>query len=350
MDQIDVGLIGFGMAGRVFHGPTIAAVPGLRLAKVVERRSEESRARYPWVEVVRDAAEVFDDERIGLVVVATPNATHFEFARRALLAGKHVVVDKPFTATSEEARELIDLSRERGKLVSAFQNRRWDGDFRTVVAVVEGGLLGRLVEYESHFDRFRSYIRPEAWKETSGPGSGLLFDIGPHLIDQAHVLFGLPEAITADVRIQREGAEVDDQFEVILHYPDPALKVTLRAGVLTREPGPRFALHGTEGSFVKYGLDPQEDALKNGRSPLEAGWGQEPEELWGTLNTRVGDLHVVGKVETLPGSYTSYYENVRDAIAGAAELAVKPEEAANAIRVVELALQSSRERRTVTYS
>lgn len=349
MRELKVGLIGYGMAGRVFHAPVIAAVPGLQLAKVVERRGQTARERYPWVEVVREAAALFEDEEIELVVVATPNASHFELARQALLAHKHVVVDKPFTLTSAEARELIELAHQQNRVVSAFQNRRWDGDFQTVSQIVKQGLLGRLVEYESHFDRFRNYFSPErAWRETAGPGSGVLFDLGPHLIDQAQVLFGLPRLVTADIRSQRQAGTADDQFELILHYDE--LKVTLKAGLLVREPGPRFAVHGTEGSFVKYGVDPQEEALKRGRSPRELEWGVEPPEQWGTLNTRIGGLHFQGKVETVPGCYPAYYENVRQAIRGEAALIVKPEEARETIRLIELAVQSNAEQRTVAFS
>ena len=349
MRELKVGLIGYGMAGRVFHAPVIVAVPGLRLAKVVERRGQTSRERYPWVEVVREAAALFEDEEIGLVVVATPNSSHFELARQALLAYKHVVVDKPFTLTVAEAQELIELARQQNRVISAFQNRRWDGDFQTVSQIVHQGLLGRLVEYESHFDRFRNTFSPErAWRETSGPGSGVLYDLGSHLIDQAQVLFGLPRLVTADIRSQRQAGTADDQFELILHYDE--LKVTLKAGLLVREPGPRFAVHGTEGSFVKYGVDPQEEALKCGRSPGEPDWGMEPAEQWGTLNTQIGGLHFQGKIETARGRYQAYYENIYQAIRGEAELIVKPEEARNTIRIIELAVQSHVEKRTITCS
>ena len=344
-DEIRVGLIGYGMAGRVFHAPVIASVPGLRLAKVVERRANESAERYPSVEVVRDADEVIGDDEIDLVTVATPNASHFDLARRALVAGKHVVVEKPFTTTSAEADELIKLARERGRLITVNQNRRWDGDFLTVRRLVGAGLLGRLVEYESHYDRFRSAPKPNAWREAEGPGSGILFDLGSHLVDQAQVLFGLPRTITADIRIQRDFATTDDNFELILDYE--RLKVTLEAGMLVREPGPRFALHGTRGSFVKFGMDPQEEALKAGRTPAGPGWGEEPEERWGTLDAEIGGLHVAGRVETVAGAYQAFYRNVLDAIAGRAEIAVTPDEARNTIRTLELAVQSNRERRTV---
>ena len=345
---IGVGLVGYGMASRVFHAPVIEAVPGLRLKKIVERRGEESRGRHAGAETVRDVDEVLRDENVELVVVATPNESHYDLAGRALLAGKHVVVEKPFANTSAEARELIAIARAQNRLVSAHQNRRWDGDFMTVRSILEGGLLGRLVESESHFDRYRNEPRPGAWREAEGPGGGILYDLGSHLIDQALVLFGLPNEVTADVRTQREFAKAVDSFDVSLGYE--RLKVTLKASMLAREPGPRFLLHGTEGSFVKHGVDPQEEALKLGGRPASEGWGEEPEELWGTINTQTGGLHVRGRVETLAGRYTDYYQNVADAIRGRAELIVKPEEAADTICVIELALESSASKRTLPFS
>jgi scyllo-inositol 2-dehydrogenase (NADP+) len=344
-DVIGVGLVGYGMASKVFHAPVIEAVPGLRLRKIVERRGEESRGRHAGAETVREFDEVLRDERIELVVVATPNESHFDLASRALSAGKHVVVEKPFTNTSAEAKQLTELARSQNRIISAHHNRRWDGDFLTVRKILEGGLLGRLVEYESHFDRYRNEPRPGAWREEQGPGSGVLYDLGSHLIDQALVLFGLPNEITADVRTQRDFAKAADSFDLRLHYD--RLSVTLKATMLAREPGPRFTLHGTEGSFVKHGLDPQEDALRLGGSPASEGWGEEPEEHWGIINTQAGGAHVRERVETLAGDYAAYYRNVADAIRGRAELMVKPEEAANTIRVIELALESSAMRRTL---
>jgi predicted dehydrogenase len=347
-DEVRVGLVGYGTAGRVFHAPVIQSVPGLRLAKVVERRSRESSARYPGVEVVADAAALFASPEIELVVVATPNDSHAELARAALEAGKHVVVDKPFALASAEADRLVETARERGRIVTAFQNRRWDGDFLTVRRVVDGALLGRLVDYESHFDRYRPAPRPGAWREGGGEGSGVLFDLGPHLVDQALVLFGPPLAVTADLRTQREAALAVDNFEIALHYD--RMKATLKAGMLARAPGPRFALHGTRGSFVKYGYDPQEEALKAGRTPAEAGWGEEPRDAWGALDADVGGVHVAGKIETLPGAYPLFYRNVLDAIRGRAALDVKPEEARATTRVIELAVRSAAERRTLPYA
>jgi predicted dehydrogenase len=347
-EQISVGLIGYGMAGRTFHAPVIQSIPDLKLKKVVERRTNEARLRYPWIEVVPDAAALLEDEEIELVVIATPNTSHFDLARQALQANKHVIVEKPFTTTSGQARELIELSRRRHRVISVNHNRRWDGDFRTVEKLLESRLLGRLVEYESHFNRFRNYPRPGAWREEEGTGSGILFDLGSHLIDQAQVLFGLPQMITADIRVQRDFAKTNDSFELILHYDD--LKVTLKAGMLVREQSPRFILHGTEGSFVKHGFDPQEEALKRGFSPSDANWGNEPREQWGTLITQVGGLEVEGHVKTRAGCYQSFYRNIVDVISGRAELAVKPEEAMTTIRIIESAMESSEQKRTIHFS
>jgi predicted dehydrogenase len=347
-DEIGVGLVGYGMAGRLFHAPVIQAVPQLKLKKVVERRGDDSRQRYPWVEVVRDVAALLRDEQIALVVVATPTASHFDLARDSLLAGKHVVVEKPFTTASTQAQQLIDLARGRNRLLSVYQNRRWDGDFQTMKKLLESRFIGRLVEYEAHFDRFKNLRQPAAWRETKGPGSGILFDLGSHLIDQAQVLFGLPGMITADIRIQREGGKTDDNFELILDYEE--LKVTLKSSMLVREQSPRFILHGTAGAFIKYGLDPQEADLKRGLTPLDADWGEEPKEQWGTLITEIDGLQLEGRVETMAGSYQAYYQNIADAISGRATLAVKPEEARNTIRIIELAQQSSEEKRTIEFS
>lgn len=343
--DINVGLVGYGSAARIFHAPLIQAVPGLHLKAVVERHGNESQKLYPEVEVFRHIETLLEDSSIHLVVITTPNASHFDLAQQALLAGKHVVVEKPFTANSKQAQVLIKLARQQGKIISVNHNRRWDGDFLTIKKLLEHKFLGRLVEYESHFDRFRNYVRPNAWKETVGEGSGILFDLGSHLIDQAQVLFGLPQMVTADIRVQRDGGSADDNFELILHYD--ALKVTLKAGMLVREPCSRFILHGTEGSFIKQGYDPQENALKEGHTSLEAGWGTEPKDRWGTLITQLNGLQFEGQIETLPGCYQAYYQNLVDAIHKKAELAVEPEEARDTIRIIELAIQSNQEKRTI---
>ncbi|WP_434509836.1 oxidoreductase [Desulfitobacterium sp. AusDCA] len=349
MREIQVGLLGYGMAGQTFHAPILTTVPGLKLTKVMERHGEKAKERYPYVTVVRDTADILQDRDIELVVVATPNYTHYEFAKKALQAGKHVVVDKPFTVTSEEAKELIELAYQKNRCITAFQNRRWDGDFLTVQKVLAANLLGRVVEYECHYDRYMNYLRTSTWKESNEGGAGILYDLGSHLIDQALTLFGLPIEITADVRKQRDNTANDDQFEVVLHYEK--LKVTLKAGMLVREPGPHFQIMGTEGSFIKFGLDPQEAALKKGLSPSEDPlWGSEPKDAWGTLNTEVNSLHFIGRIETVPGNYRMFYQNIYDAIEHQADLMVKPEDALKTIRVIELALLSNKEKRTVEFS
>jgi len=345
MNEINVALIGYGMASRVFHAPFITTTPGLKLTKVFERQASASKEEYSQVKIVRDLDQLLKDSSVDLVVVATPNSTHYELAKRALEAGKHVIVEKPFTTTSTQARELIDLAASNDLFLSVHQNRRWDGDFLTVQKVIDAGMLGTLVEYEAHYDRFRAEPRG-GWKE-SDEGTGVLFDLGSHLIDQAQVLFGVPHMITADIRTQRDFSKIVDNFELILHYDK--LKVTLKSGMLVREPPPRYILHGSKGSFVKYGLDPQEEALNQGRKPTELNWGIEPRSNWGKINTEINGVHVEGEIETKPGRYQAYYQNIAAVLLEKAELAVKPEQALNTIRIIELALQSDSEKRSVPF-
>ncbi|HZG55986.1 oxidoreductase [Paenibacillus sp.] len=342
---LNVGLIGYGFAGRAFHAPVIDAVPELKLAKVVERRSEASKARYPWVTVVRDAGDLFSDPDIDLVVVATPSTDHVTFAREALLAGKHVVVEKPFVPTAAEADALIELAKRQGLTLSVFQNRRWDGDFLTIRELLRQGRLGQLKACEFRWDVFS----PKAsgnWRDRAGPGTGVWYDLGVHFLDQALCLFGMPESIRGDIATQRDGCGAPDTFEVMLRYAD-GLQVKLGSSRFVRIASPRYALHGTLGSFVKYGVDPQEAALIEGRTPRESGWGREPADRYGRLNVSDGDLRFDGVIETLPGNYANFYRNVYEHIVGGADLAVKPEEARDAVRLVELAMRSSEEGRTI---
>lgn len=341
-----MGLIGFGVAARVFHAPVIEAVEGLKLAAIVQRRGEDAAQLYPNARVFRDAASLFASSCTRLVVIATPNHTHYELARQALESGHDVVVDKPFTLTSAEALELEKVAALHGRLLSVFHNRRFDGDFLTVRRLLDGGALGRVVRFESRFDRYRPERRPKAWRESEGPGSGLLMDLGPHLIDQAQVLFGAPQAVTADVRVERDTAVVDDAFDLALHYP--RMRVFLGASMLACAPGPRFLIHGTRGSFVKHGLDPQEAALRSGLRPGREDWGKEPESAWGVLAAASENGAVERRsVPTEAGDYRRFYENVRDAIAGHTGLAVAPRDGYRVMRILELAFESSRERRTV---
>jgi scyllo-inositol 2-dehydrogenase (NADP+) len=341
---LHVGLVGFGLAGEVFHAPLIHANPNLRLTHVVQRTGDSAKRQYPDIELLRAVDPVLADPAVDLVVVATPNASHFEISHRALEAGKHVVVDKPLTVHACDADVLIAQARSRGLVLSVFQNRRWDGDFLTVQEILDRGPLGRLVEYESCFDRFRPKLRGGAWREQAVPGAGLLYDLGSHLIDQAILLFGDPKGVYADLRLQRDGAIAVDSFELHLLYP--AVKVVLKAGSLVCEPSPRFTLRGTDGSYTKYGLDPQEQALKQGVLPIQPDWGAEPEESWGMLSRCAGGLNR-SRYPTLAGRYPAYYENIFGAINGQEELAVKPEQARKVIRLIELAEQSAVEKRGV---
>ncbi|SIT80118.1 Predicted dehydrogenase [Pontibacter indicus] len=348
---INIGLLGFGMAGRVFHAPIVSAVDGLKLSKIKATRSESialARVLYPDAAVVTDTSSVLEDPEIDMVIVATANDTHFELAKAALQAGKHVVVEKPFTVTSSEASELIELAKSQGRLLTVYQNRRWDSDFRTVKKLLENKLLGRLVEYEAHFDRFRPIPASSTWKEEDLPGTGILYDLGAHLIDQALVLFGTPQQVYADLRTQRSGGKITDSFDLTLYYAS-GLKAILKAGMLVRQPGPRFMLSGDKGSFVKHGLDVQEAALKAGFAPSGADWGLEPEEIWGKLDTELNGQQLIGKIKSEPGDYRGFYENVRDAVLGIAELEVKPEQALNTIRIIELAMQSSQEGKAMAF-
>lgn len=349
MDKvIRVGLIGFGAGGQIFHAPVLTTVKGLELVAIRAVKTEQvaaAKAKYPNAKIVGTAEEIFNNDQVDLVVITTPNTSHYSLATQALQSGKHLVVDKPFTITSAEADDLIALAGEN-QILSVYHSRRFDSDFYTVQKVIQNGLLGELVELESRYDRFRNYLKPGAWREADAPGTGILYDLGSHLIDQAITLFGLPEAINADLRIQRKGGQAIDNFELILHYP--GLKVSLKAGMLVKEPLPRFLLFGTNGSFVKYGLDVQEEALKAGFTPLtKDNWGVEPAGIWGTINTEWNGQHITGKIESEKGDYAAYYRNVYNTILGKESLLVTPLQARNTVRMIELAIQSQLEKRTI---
>ena len=333
------GLVGYGNSARIFHAPLLAAAEEFQLHSVVQRHSDSASEDYADVKVVRDLKSLLKNDEIDLVVITTPNHLHFEQASEALRAGKHVVVEKPFTPTWKEATSLIELAEKKNRVITVYQNRRWDGDFLTVKKVLENQLVGRPVEFISVFNRFRNYLRDDAWKEKDLPGSGILYDLGSHLMDQALQLFGPPDSIYADIRSQRKG-EADDYFEIDLHYD--AFKVKLQAGMLVLDDTPRFILRGTEGAYVKHGLDPQEEALKTGGNPGTSGWGEENQEHWGILRKMDSGNIKEEKIETLPGSYISFYHNLADAIHNNKTLAVKAEEGALVIKLLESAKMSSR--------
>lgn len=351
MVEIKVGLIGFGVAGRVFHEPILTSVDGFKLHKVFETNPSNInilKRKVSEDKITSNIDDIFEDESIELIVLAVPNVAHFDLAKRALESGKNVLVEKPFTVTSKEADELIEISKKVGKVLTVNQNRRYDSDFKTVKKVIEKKLLGELVEYECHFDRFRNTIKENSWKEMNENGSGILYDLGSHLIDQAQVLFGMPNEIFADLNIQRSGGKVTDNFEVILKYE--SLKVTLKAGMLVRELGPHFKILGNKGSFTKYGMDTQEKNLNEGISPKDLNvWGEEPETIWGTINTEVDGIHIIGKVESELGDYRAVYKNIYKTIIGEEELIITPEQARNTIKIIELAEKSSKDKRWVEF-
>lgn len=342
---IQTAIVGFGFSGRVFHAPFLDVHPGFRLKKVVERFGDNARTIYPDVEIVRNHLDLLKDPELELIVIATPNIYHFDLAREFLEAGKHVVVEKPFTTSSAEADELIKIGVKAGRKIFVYHNRRWDGDFKTVQQVVYNGHLGDLLTYEAHFDRFAPGARRSAWRDQALPGGGVLFDLGSHLIDQALVLFGMPQAVFADIRSQRKESQIDDYFEVWLLYEK--LKAILKAGVFVREPGPRYILHGRKGSFIKYGTDPQEELLKQGQLPTGDDWGKDDPDNWGLLHTEINTQLFYGNIETEQGSYMEFYDNVYGVIVKGNSQAVTPDEARNVIRIIELAFESQKEGRKV---
>ncbi len=348
--MLRVGLLGFGLAGQAFHAPVIRAVPGMELACILERHGTRAQEKYPEVRVTRTVEELLADETIRLCVVATPNDSHFDLARSCLLASRDVVVDKPFAPTLKETTELIRLAAERRRLITVYHDRRFDGDFSTVKQIVHSGKLGCIAEYECRFDRFRLEPRPNAWRERAGyPGAGVLFDLGPHVIDQALALFGEPHSITASAFCQRETSVVDDSFDVCLEYP--GMRAMVRARMIVYAPGPHFLIHGTKGSFIKYGMDPQEPRLRSGNIPsgMHWGddWGEEPAAQWGTLSV-VGEPVV--RVRTDRGDYRRFYANVRDAIEKESPLEIPPDQILSNMRALLLAHESSREQRAVAWN
>ena len=347
--MVRVGVIGFGLAGEAFHAAVIQGVVGMELACIVERHGSRAREVYPKVRVARSLDEMLSDKTIQLCVVATPNDSHFELTRTCLLAGRDVVVDKPFTPTMTEAQALVKLAEERGRLVTVYQDRRWDGAFLTVRKLLDAGTLGEIAEYEARFDRFRLEPKPNAWRERADQAAaGVLWDLGPHLIDGALVLFGEPQAVTASAFCQRPTSAVNDAFDVGFEYS--RLRATLKARIMAYAPGPHLLIHGTKGSFLKYGMDPQEPLLRGGNFPRgtnwPADWGEEPEEFWGTL-TLVGQP--AKKIKTERGDYRGFYANVRDAIEKGARLDVSPEHALRVMRALLLAHKSSRKGCTVAW-
>ena len=346
--MIDVGLIGFGLGGKAFHAPVIAAVPGLRLAAVLQRQESTAADIYPGVKIVRTVEELLAIDSIKLVAISTPNDTHFSYVKACLEADRDVVVDKPFTTTLAEAKELAELARKRGRLLTVYQERRLDGDFSTLKKLIANGELGRLVHYEETFDRCRALVR-DSWKEKVGPGCGVFFDLAPHLIDHALVLFGEPEALLADIRIERDGGRNADVFDVTFYYPK-GFRAVISSTTLAPAARPHFRVRGTKGEFIKQGLDPQEALLRAGQPMGGESWGLEKPEEWGTLSVIEGGQKITErKIPTLRGDYRAFYENVRDVMLGKAKPTVTLEEAQRVMYALELAEESSKQRQVLPW-
>jgi scyllo-inositol 2-dehydrogenase (NADP+) len=347
--MIRVGIVGFGLAGRVFHAPLITAVDGLELAAVVERSSRNAEAAYPGITTYPSLEAMLGDATLELIVVATPDNWHVRHAHQVLDAHRHVIVDKPVAATAEEIAGLLAAASHADRLIVPFHNRRWDSDFRTLQKLLHEEKLGRVVSLESTFDRWRPHPRLAKWQEDGSTPGGVLTNLGTHLTDQALVLFGLPEAVSAEVTTERDGGAAIDSFTVRLYYPGSV--VTLGSNYLAAQPRPRFRVRGTQGNFVKWGLDPQEARLNETGRVVEPNWGLEPASTWGTLAVEPkgdpGGSMVTYPVRPIPGDYRLYYAGVRDAILGKAAPPVQAIDAWRVARLLEWAIESSAQRRAI---
>ena len=346
MKKIRTALCSFGMSGRVFHAPFLEAHPGFELTAAWERSKKTVKDVYPEVTSYDNLDTMLQEPSIELVIVNTPNATHYEFARECLEAGKHVIVEKPFTVTSKEADELIKLAATQNKLLSVYQNRRWDSDFKTVKKVIDEHLLGTIIEAEFHFDRYATELSYKQHKETDTPGNGVIYDVGCHLIDAALQLFGKPDGVFADLRIVRTISHVQDYMDMLLFYPD--LRVRLKSSYLVREPLPAFILNGTKGSFLKSRADVQEKNLQAGLKPGTVDWGEEDDEEKGLLHTEINNKLVRRKISSERGDYMEYYEKLYQAIRFNQPLPVTAGEGKSVIEVIEAAIESDSGKKIIT--
>lgn len=340
--QINVALCAFGMSGWVFHAPFINMHKGFQLYGVLERSKDEAVKKYPWVKTFRTLDELLADEQIDLVVVNTPSVTHYDFVSQALQHNKHVIVEKPFTATTAEADTLIALAQEKNKMLSVYQNRRYDSDFLTVKKIIDSNCLGDIKEVSIHFDRFTPQLSPKVHKEVATPAVGILYDLGSHIIDSALQLFGMPLAIFADTMRMRDNTLLDDYFEILCYYPTH--RVRLKATFFAREPQ-GFIIHGSKGSFIKSRSDIQERDLAASKSPTDADWGLEPESAYGTWYNEQYEATIIPSEK---GDYARYYQGIYEALQHHTPPPVTATEGRNVIRLIEAASQSSREGKIIT--
>jgi scyllo-inositol 2-dehydrogenase (NADP+) len=341
---LNVGIVGFGLSGQVFHAPFIDASPDFQLHTIVST-STLAAEKYPTTLITPSFDELLAYPEIDLVIICSPNSLHYSHASAALQAGKHVIVEKPFTVSSTEAKSLIEIAHNSGKSLLPFHNRRWDSDFLTLKYIISEGYLGKVFEYESRFDRFTPEISRAAWRYQQAAGGGTLFDLGIHLIDQAVSLFGAPDGVFCRLFNQRKGSVTDDSFDLKLIYPE--MNVTLKASVFVKEPGPRFQVHGTAGSYVKYGLDSQEAMLRQGKKPGSKGYGIESAGQQGILNTIIPGKEFRGRYKTFPGNYMEFFNNVYSVIVNGDEMVIKPEDALMNVRIIEAARKSDTEKRII---
>lgn len=345
MQTIKTALLSYGMSGKVFHAPFLELHPGFELLGSWERSKKLIQEDYPEVKSYPSFESILEDKTIHLVIVNTPIDTHFEYAKKVLLAGKHAIVEKAFTSNVAEAVELAALAKEKGLKLSVFQNRRWDSELKTVKKILDEKLLGKIVEAEFHFDRYNPILSPKVHKETVNSGSGILKDLGPHIIDQALYFFGLPNAVFADIRITRENSVVDDYLDILLYYSD--LRVRLKAGFFVREPNPSYVVHGKIGSFLKSRGDVQEDELKVGKKPNLTTWGAEKEGQEGLLHTEMDGKIIKEKVPTLQGNYYDFFDGVYQAIAHDKTEPVTAQEGVNVMRIIAAAIQSNDQKKVI---
>lgn len=344
MKAIQSALLSYGMSGRIFHAPFLEVHSGFELVGSYERSQKNIQKAYPGTHSYDSLEAVMQDADIELIIVNTPIPTHFEYASKALKAGKHVVVEKAFTNSTAEALELQKIASKAGKHIFVYQNRRWDSDFLTVKKVFESGQLGDIVEAEFHFDRYNGAKSPKMHKELPGPGAGIIFDLGPHIIDQALHLFGNPTHVFADLRKTRPGTEVEDLFEILLYYPE--MRVRLKAGYYFKVPVPAFQLHGKLGSFIKTRSDRQEADLDAGRKPQGDSWGQESPQDYGVMQVDGGNPE---RVPSENGNFMAFYENVYQSLRGKEQPAVSVQDGINSMRVIDAAMESSREKKVINY-
>lgn len=344
MQKIRTALLSYGMSGKVFHAPFLELHPGFELLGSWERSKKLIQEDYPSVKSYTSIEEVLADD-VDLVIINTPVGTHYEYAKKVLLAGKHAVVEKAFTTTVAEAEELASIVKEKGVKLAVFQNRRWDSDFKTVQKILKEGTLGDLVEAEFHFDRYNPLLSLKSHKETANDGAGILKDLGPHLIDQTVCLFGLPKSVFADIRITRENSLVDDYIDLLLLYED--FRVRLKAGFFVREAHPAYTLHGKKGSFLKPRGDVQEDDLKVGRKPNLDSWGTELDGFEGILHTEIEGKPVRKKIKALQGNYYEYFDNVYSSIMNDTIEPVTAQDGVRVMQIIEAAIASNAQRKII---